>query len=317
MANTARIVVNVYDGARRLFANDAKWLLRILDGDHRPLVVEEITGPAAVKDVPFSDNFRDDYTVIASAERHVQAGFFPVKVSPRIVRPVSLMLLPREPRFVFRDAQWSQLQQSDPKLYELLSQGAADRDAAEDRYTQLMEDRPEALAGLFNILTAMRQIHLPNDSPSGARLPDSPFDYLRQLIWDADHIKPDRFFAWADRSLVDQVRLAAELQQFVAEPSPGVLHKGATRSWKEVRFGEANVQLTFHENDHAPDKADWVLVEPDIDYFKDPAAHFLLEVLPGFFSISDPKTVYVLRWIAGRQAGVPQFNPPFTIEAQI
>jgi hypothetical protein len=314
MADTARIVVNLYDGTRRLFPDDAKWLVRILDGDQTPVAVKEVTGASVVADVPFYDNLRDNYTVIASADNYVQAGFFPVKVSPKLVRPVSLMLLPRNPRFVFRDATWSRLPQTDVKLYELFAQGAAGDDDARTRYSQLMEDHPEALAGLFNILTAMRAIHLPVDSPTGARLPDSPFDYLRRLIWDDTHILQDRFFAWADRSLVTQVKLAADQGHFAQEPCPGLLHKGATTSYKEIQFGEANVQLTFHENDPAPDGADWVYLEPDIDYYKDLTAHFILEVIPGFFSLTDPKTVYVLRWIAGRQAGVPEFNPPYTIE---
>jgi hypothetical protein len=29
--------------------------------------------------------------------------------------------------------------------------------------------------------------------------------------------------------------------------------------------------------------------------------------------LTDPKKVYVLRWIAGRHAGVPEFAPPYTI----
>jgi hypothetical protein len=56
-----------------------------------------------------------------------------------------------------------------------------------------------------------------------------------------------------------------------------------------------------------------VVVEPDVDYFKDLTSHFLLEVIPGFFSLTDPHGVYVLRWIAGRSAHVPDFNPPYTI----
>jgi len=56
-------------------------------------------------------------------------------------------------------------------------------------------------------------------------------------------------------------------------------------------------------------------VEPDIDYFKDPGAHFLLEVaVNAFGSITDPKAVYALRWIAGRRAGVPEFDPLYTIQ---
>ncbi len=60
-----------------------------------------------------------------------------------------------------------------------------------------------------------------------------------------------------------------------------------------------------------------VEVEPDIDYFKDLAAHAVLEVIPNSITpgLTDPEKVYVLRWIAGRRAGVPQFVPPYTIAA--
>ena len=96
-----------------------------------------------------------------------------------------------------------------------------------------------------------------------------------------------------------------------------LLHPGATRSFKQVQFGEANVQLTFHEGDtRTIDGTPCVEVEPDIDYYRDPAAHFLLEVVPGFAGqLSDPTTVYVLRWIAGRFADVPEFDPPYTLVA--
>ena len=57
------------------------------------------------------------------------------------------------------------------------------------------------------------------------------------------------------------------------------------------------------------------MVEPDIDYYKDLAAHALLEVVANGItgSLTDPRQVYVLRWIAGRHAGVPGFDPPYTI----
>jgi len=80
-----------------------------------------------------------------------------------------------------------------------------------------------------------------------------------------------------------------------------------------VQFGEANLQITFHEKDQSSGRPDWVKVELDIDYFNDAAAHTLLEVLPNAFGSTDPRRVYVLRWIAGRQANVPAFNPPYTI----
>jgi hypothetical protein len=60
-----------------------------------------------------------------------------------------------------------------------------------------------------------------------------------------------------------------------------------------------------------------IKVEPDIDYFKDLGAHTLLEVIPNSIThgLTDPKRVYVLRWIAGKHAGVPEFIPPYTIAA--
>jgi len=72
------------------------------------------------------------------------------------------------------------------------------------------------------------------------------------------------------------------------------------------------VQLTFHADDKKPiDGLQCIKMEPDIDYFKDLAAHALLEVVSNAISgsLTDPRQVYVLRWIAGRHAGVPEFNP--------
>ena len=76
------------------------------------------------------------------------------------------------------------------------------------------------------------------------------------------------------------------------------------------------MQLTFHENDHFKvDDFDCIMVEPDIDYYKDLGAHGLLEVIPNAItnSLTEPTEVYVLRWIAGRRAGIPEFAPLYTI----
>ncbi len=151
----------------------------------------------------------------------------------------------------------------------------------------------------------------------------TPLTYIKQLIWDGDPLPtgaeppaPDRFFAWCDTALIDQVKQAAAKGLFAAEFDPGLLHKGATSSWKQVQFGEANVQLTFHENDTATiDGVPCVMIEPDMDYYKDPAAHVLLEVIPNALThtLTDPAEVYVLRWIAGQTAGIPEFAPLYTI----
>jgi len=77
------------------------------------------------------------------------------------------------------------------------------------------------------------------------------------------------------------------------------------------------VQLTFHESDTALiDGLPCIEVEPDIDYYKDVLAHALLEAFPNALTggLTNPDIVYVLRWIAGRHAGNPEFNPPYIIE---
>jgi hypothetical protein len=171
----------------------------------------------------------------------------------------------------------------------------------------VLENRSAALACFFNLATAMAEIHLPVGSP---------LDYIRELIWD-ETMTQDRFFAWADRALVDQVVRSSAGGLFAPEPGTAVFHPGATRSYKQVQFGEANVQLTFHENDtRTIDGVGCVKLEPDIDYYRDLAAHALLEVaahrLTG--SATDPRQVYVLRWMAGRQAGIAEFDPPYWLE---
>jgi hypothetical protein len=57
-----------------------------------------------------------------------------------------------------------------------------------------------------------------------------------------------------------------------------------------------------------------VVIEPDIDYYKDLLAHFFLEVVPNKLTkgLTDPRGVYVLRWMAGKRAG-SDFTPLYTM----
>lgn len=151
----------------------------------------------------------------------------------------------------------------------------------------------------------MKEIHLPAGSPLA---------YLRQLKWD-DSFAQDRFFAYCNPKLIEQIRAAAAQGQFAPETGSAFFHPGATASWKQIQFG---VQLTFHENDRKLiDGLNCMLVEPNIDYFRDLGAHLLLEVFPHALThgLSNPEEVYVLRWISGRHAGVAEFDPPYTIVA--
>lgn len=302
--NTCALRVNVYDGARNPLPADVRPLITIFNGHKKQFFRDTTTGSAKFH-VPFHDNAGDDYTVIAHAEGYRQAGFFPVRVSRRFDAAIDLMLLPVDAGYNFAPSRWEKLRKTHPRFFALLSAGATGPDAAKARYTELLENRGPALACLLNILTILPVINL---------AVGTPLDYLMELSWD--DIQPDRFFAWADTKLAGQVRSAAQQGVFRQEPGSGIFHPGATDSYKQVQFGEANVQLTFHEEaTRNIGGADCFKLECDVDYFRDTGAHALLEVLVNGItgSITDPMQVYVLRWMAGRHAGVPEFEPPYTI----
>ncbi len=305
-SNIGKLMINVFDGTREPFSQDSELLIRIIDGNQGKQFEDFCKGPSISReDLPFYDNFGDNYTVFVTAGGYCDAGFTPVKIARNAWQSVDLMLVPKEGDFNFSEASWKKLSVSHPQLFKLLSSGAASEAAATDRYDDLRENHGPRLAAFFNIATAMGSIYLPVGTP---------LDYLKELIWD--EMAQDRFFTYADKRLIEQVVQAASHGEFAPEFGSGLLHSGATRSYKQVQFGEANVQLTFHEGDTKQiDGVDCVKVEPDIDYYRDLGAHALLEVIPNSISggLTNPKEVYVLRWIAGRHAGVPEFNPPYTI----
>ncbi len=301
---TGNLVVRIFDGSRNLIADASNLFVRLIDGSFRD-VRRDYFDRAVIRfdGLPVYDNFQDDYTVLVSTPGYAGAGFRPVRIAAGVTRIVDLMLLPRNVRFNFPT--WSALQAALPRLTAMMSHGVTETDAKQ-RYEELGLQRPASLAGLLNIGTALAAIQLPTGTP---------LDYMKALIWD-ETLAQDRFFAWGDAALVDQVRQACADGEFAPEIGPGLFHPGATSSWKQVQFGEANVQLTFHENDTKEiDGVACVKVEPDIDYYRDLGAHALLEVMPSSITgeLTDPVTVYALRWIAGRHAGVPEFDPSYTI----
>ena len=301
MANTGKIILQVVNGARKPFTGNI--LIRLFDGDKEKVLETTRKGPVVLIDkIPCFDNSRDDYTILVSAKGMVQAGYFPAKVAANILRPVFLMLLPKDGSFNFNQAHWSDIGDSLPEVQKIFGADTTTVKSARDRYESLLESQSAVAAGLWNILTAMGQLQL----SSGTAL-----SYLRQIQWD--RVQNDRFFGYADKKLVEQIQIAVAQKKFKPEIGSAMFHKGATSSFKQVQFGEANVQITFHENDTAPNGC--VSVEPDMDYFQDLGGHAIIEVLHNTLTgkISDPKTIYTLRWIAGMQAGIPEFNPPYTV----
>jgi hypothetical protein len=300
----AKLILNVADGTRGPISSKIDLLIRINDGAQKQLFADYKTGPSVTFSVPFDDNFEDNYTVLVTASGFRDAGFFPVTVSPAFDTTIDLMLVPKKAGYRFLD--WSAFSAGYPRLASFL---ACDGDEVEARthYEDLMDNKQPALASLLNLTAAMSVINLPVGTP---------LDYFKEIEWD-DSLAQDRFFGFADQAIVQQVRTAVAQGEFVPEPAPSLFHGDATSSFKQVQFGEANVQLTFHENTTKKiGGVQCIRVEPDIDYYQDVAAHTLLEVIPNALShgLTDPQMVYVLRWIAGRHAGIPEFDPSYVLE---
>jgi len=299
----SKLRLRIFDGTRQRFSTPAQFLVRIVDGNQKLQIWQSYPQNDLTFDLPFFDNFGDNYSVLVSCDGYKQAGFVPMKLSNTYLATLDIMLIPNSPQFNFANGPWPAAKAA----YPFLTAGADDA-TGEKRYNDLLENEPKSLACILNLCEAMSQINLSLGTP---------LTYLKELIWDgANAPAQDRFFAWCDAALVDQVRIAAAAGQFAVEVDPGLLHPGATSSWKQIQFGEANVQLTFHENDKTIiDGVHCVMIEPDIDYYKDPAAHILLEVLVNALThtLTDPAEVYVLRWIAGQTAGIPEFDPLYVI----
>ncbi len=300
----ATIALTIFNGARELFPRTKKGvLLRVRDGQQVLRYEGYVKASNVSIRVPFSDNFVDDYTVLVTADGYRDAGFFPLNVSLIRDVQVDLMLVPKKATYQFLP--WGELKVHYPLITKFLA-CAGDETEAEGHYEELRQKKSPALASLLNLTAAMSTIHLPRGTP---------LDYFKRIEWD-DSLAQDRFFAFADAAIVQQVKTAAVQGEFAPEPSPGMFHGDATSSYKQVQFGEANVQLTFHENTvKTIGGTKCIRIEPDIDYYKDVGAHSLLEVIPNTLThgLTDPQVVYVLRWIAGRHAGVPEFDPGYTL----
>jgi len=305
----SKLRLRIFDGTRQPFALPAQFLVRIVDGNQKQQRWQYYPQNDLTFDLPFFNNFGDNYSVLVSCDGHKQAGFVPVKLSDTYLTTLDIMLIPNHPALNFADGPWPAAKLA----YPFIAAGADDA-TGEQRYNNLLEEQPKSLACLLNLCEAMSQINLQQGTP---------LTYLKQLIWEGDTLPPeakppaqDRFFSWCDVALIDQIRQAVAAGQFAVNPDPGLLHPGATSSWKQTQFGEADVQFTFHQDEKIViDGANCVMIELDMDYYSDPAAHILLEVIPNAIThtLTEPAEVYVLRWIAGQTAGIPPFNPLYTI----
>jgi len=307
-------MLTIVDGTRQALPAGRDVLIRVIDGRKQAVASPWIDSSFAhFPDLPWHGNNDDLYTLFAHAKNYVDGAVYPVRVLQGKVVNAAIMLLPKGRSFTFEPLG---LWQTDQLLYHLIANGATNPG---DRYASTYEAKNLEVGALLTIGNAVRDIPLADGG--------SPLDQFWQVRWD--HLQQDRFFAWVEVGLAGQIEKLAGLHTFAEEADAAHWHpaipglcSAATRSWKQTRFDVSNVQLTFHEDDRQdvtkPDGtiAHCVLVEPDIDYYKDVVAHGLLEVVPNLASggKTDPRTVYQLRWMATRQEGLPEFAPPCTIQ---
>lgn len=312
---TGAIRLDIVNGSREPVPDNLELLLRVLDGRKQQVISKWVKGgDISITGLPYHASPVDWYTVIVHADGYQDAAIYPVRLAAGTQVEADLMIIPNDASFEFQPIRTIQ---ADPKLYQLIANGVAGDVTV--RFQTAMENQPLQLGALLTIGTAIRDIPLDDRS--------SPLDYYWEVIWDL--LMPDRFWAWVDVRLPDRIKELAALHSFAEEQDAAHWHPGlsgrvqpATRSWKQTRFDISNVQLTFHEtNTRTITKPDGtvvscVIVEPDIDYYKDIIAHGLLEVLPNLLTSgkTDPRQDYVLRWMATRLEGIqPDFNPPCTL----
>ena len=311
------IVIHVVNGRRTPFDPAVRLLVTAMDGHQKTAVRTFVnTNQIRLHDLDVHDSPADDYTVLVAAKDHSDAGFMPVKIVKNQQQDVHLMMLRRDATFQF-DPFDSIVARAD--LHTFLCGKAPGEVKA--LYEGLASDNKPGLACLLNITTALEQMTL-------ARFDGVDQKPLRSFKALRSAPSQDRLFAWVDRRLVQQVEAtvtAPDAGQTRLVKAPKGLHPGATVSYKQTDFGEGNVQLTFHETESdIVMGVDCTIVEADIDYFKDTASHILLEVFPNKLkarihgkdsssSLTDPKSVYGLRWIAAEQRGF-NFAPPYVLQ---
>jgi len=254
--------------------------------------------------VPLANNFGDTYRVVAGADGYRYAGQSAIRVGATAAE-IELMLLPKKSKL-----QFDPLATLQDRVRNLLTNYMLARPqyaaADEAAYQAVQVDSGPGLATLLNISSAFDGFQ------------PHPIDFVQELL----SLEPDRFFAHARSEFIDFLK--QERQEGTFDTVSANLHPGADVSYKETRYPEANVQFTFTRKG-IPNGT--VKVDADIDYYADPASHFLLEIFPGDVipailgtskKLTDSRVAYALRWMAMRRrfnTSNISFDPPYRITA--
>jgi hypothetical protein len=93
----SELQLRVFDGTRQLFSASAQFLVTITDGNRTQQVRDYYQANDITFDLPFFDNFGDNYTVVVWAKGYKQAGFTPVTLSDQYAAVVPSPAAPGTP----------------------------------------------------------------------------------------------------------------------------------------------------------------------------------------------------------------------------
>ncbi len=287
------------DGSRQPLQT-ARILISVMDGRGRLLGTQQTAGDTITLAIPLSGDFiTDRFTLNASAKGYRDVGYAGLRPDQSSLH---LMMVERNARIVFRKPEewppaWSGL-----------------RGQLGDEFSSFGESAALPAACLLNILEAIRLF------PGGMNLLSAMQDIPlvpgneETRANRAEGILQDRALLFVEpefkAALNDQLGHALQKVSAIAHGQP---QAGETvASFKENRFPEANLQFTLFESE-------WRLyVDLDLDYFRDPLSHALLELFPNsvFQTRTDPRRVYALRWMGSKNGGAPadqEFAPPYVL----
>src|ERR1035438_10072154 len=114
--DTGLVTVNAFDGTRQPMPQGTQILLTVRDGAQNQLFRNNVSGPTVRLELPFHNNFADNYAILAFVEKYEQAGYQPVAISPNAPGQLDLMLLPKDGSFHFAGARWTDLVAKRPAL---------------------------------------------------------------------------------------------------------------------------------------------------------------------------------------------------------
>ena len=133
--STSTLTINIFDGTRNPLEVNTNILYRIFDGNQNQVRVTELRNSLLrFSDLPFYDNFGDNYRVVVWASGYYSAGFVPIPLSPAAPVNLELMLLPKKNWFNFANADWDSIRLT----YPFIAAGVSDTEG-KARYADLME----------------------------------------------------------------------------------------------------------------------------------------------------------------------------------